>query len=93
MTGGGSRWIVYVCGTITFSPESGREPFDLRSDVTGVAGTCQTNQMKPPPNISRRTMAKTTAPRAKRRNGLRAAFAKPDVSGPGAAMSISLRRL
>ncbi|HEY8317565.1 MAG TPA: hypothetical protein VIG76_01915 [Amnibacterium sp.] len=38
MPGGGSRWIVYVCGTITFSPESGPEPFDLRSDVTGVAG-------------------------------------------------------
>lgn len=35
---GRSRWIVYVCGTITFSPASGPEPFDLRSDVVGVDG-------------------------------------------------------
>jgi pimeloyl-ACP methyl ester carboxylesterase len=38
MPGGRSRWIVYVCGTITFSPAAGPEPFDLRSDVVGVDG-------------------------------------------------------
>lgn len=38
MAGGRSRWIVYVCGTITFSPDSGSEPFDLGSDVRGVGG-------------------------------------------------------
>ncbi|HET6826223.1 MAG TPA: hypothetical protein VFH64_09890 [Amnibacterium sp.] len=38
MSDGRSRWIVYVCGTITFSPEPGPEPFDLRSDVVGVDG-------------------------------------------------------
>lgn len=38
MPGGRSRWIVYICGTITFSPESGEEPFDLRSAVVGVDG-------------------------------------------------------
>ncbi len=38
MPDGRGRWIVYVCGTITFSPAAGSEPFDLRSDVVGVDG-------------------------------------------------------
>ncbi|HEV7622681.1 MAG TPA: hypothetical protein VGO26_00980 [Amnibacterium sp.] len=38
MPGGRSRWIVYLCGTITFSLAAGPEPFDLRSDVVGVGG-------------------------------------------------------
>jgi len=38
MPDGRSRWIVYVCGTITFTPAATDEPFDLRSDLTGVAG-------------------------------------------------------
>ncbi|MCU1474207.1 hypothetical protein [Amnibacterium sp.] len=38
LPGDRSRWIVYICGTITFSPDSGDEPFDLRSDVVGVDG-------------------------------------------------------
>ncbi|MGN6743587.1 MAG: hypothetical protein ACTHJL_09865 [Amnibacterium sp.] len=38
MGDGRSRWIVYICGTITFAPSSGAEPFDVGSDVRGVAG-------------------------------------------------------
>jgi hypothetical protein len=34
---GGTRWIVYVAGTVTFARDSGDEPFDLASDVLGVA--------------------------------------------------------
>lgn len=33
----GTRWIVYIAGTATFDPDSGDEPFDLASDVLGVA--------------------------------------------------------
>lgn len=36
---GGPRWIVYSAGTVTFDVDSGDEPFDLESDVRGVAGT------------------------------------------------------
>lgn len=35
----GPRWIVYSAGTVTFAADSGDEPFDLESDVRGVAGT------------------------------------------------------
>ena len=34
---GGPRWIVYIAGTVTFERSSGDEPFDLASDVLGVA--------------------------------------------------------
>jgi hypothetical protein len=34
---GGTRWIVYIAGTVTFARDSGDEPFDLASDVLGVA--------------------------------------------------------
>jgi hypothetical protein len=34
---GGPRWIVYIAGTVTFARDSGDEPFDLASDVLGVA--------------------------------------------------------
>jgi hypothetical protein len=34
----GPRWIVYIAGTVTFARDSGDEPFDLASDVLGVAG-------------------------------------------------------
>ncbi len=34
---GGTRWIVYIAGTVTFDRDSGDEPFDLASDVLGVA--------------------------------------------------------
>lgn len=34
---GGRRWIVYIGGTVTFARDSGDEPFDLASDVLGVA--------------------------------------------------------
>jgi hypothetical protein len=34
---GGTRWIVYIAGTVTFDRDSGEEPFDLASDVLGVA--------------------------------------------------------
>jgi hypothetical protein len=34
---GTPRWIVYIAGTVTFSRDSGDEPFDLASDVLGVA--------------------------------------------------------
>ncbi|MFD1720523.1 hypothetical protein [Amnibacterium endophyticum] len=37
--GGRARWIVYSAGTVTFDVRSGEEPFDLESDVRGVAGT------------------------------------------------------
>jgi pimeloyl-ACP methyl ester carboxylesterase len=33
----GTRWIVYIAGTVTFARDSGDEPFDLASDVLGVA--------------------------------------------------------
>jgi hypothetical protein len=33
----GPRWIVYIGGTVTFARDSGDEPFDLASDVLGVA--------------------------------------------------------
>lgn len=33
----GARWIVYIAGTVTFARDSGEEPFDLASDVLGVA--------------------------------------------------------
>lgn len=33
----GPRWIVYIAGTVTFARDSGDEPFDLASDVLGVA--------------------------------------------------------
>ncbi|MBW4041258.1 MAG: hypothetical protein HIU86_03905 [Acidobacteria bacterium] len=33
----GPHWIVYIAGTVTFSRDSGEEPFDLASDVLGVA--------------------------------------------------------
>ncbi|GAA4748006.1 hypothetical protein GCM10025783_20190 [Amnibacterium soli] len=33
----GTRWIVYIAGTVTFDRDSGDEPFDLASDVLGVA--------------------------------------------------------
>ena len=33
----GTRWIVYIAGTVTFERDSGEEPFDLASDVLGVA--------------------------------------------------------
>ncbi|MBN9605605.1 MAG: hypothetical protein J0G30_03235 [Actinomycetales bacterium] len=32
------RWEVYVPPTVTFSPGAGREPFDMTSNVAGVAG-------------------------------------------------------
>lgn len=35
---GGRRWAVYLTGTVTFAPDPGDEPFDLRSDLLGVAG-------------------------------------------------------
>lgn len=31
------RWVVYIGGTVTFARDSGDEPFDLASDVLGVA--------------------------------------------------------
>lgn len=34
---GGPRWIVFIGGTVTFARDSGDEPFDLASDVLGVA--------------------------------------------------------
>lgn len=34
---GGTRWIVAIGGTVTFARDSGDEPFDLASDVLGVA--------------------------------------------------------
>ena len=34
---GGPRWIVLIAGTVTFARDSGDEPFDLASDVLGVA--------------------------------------------------------
>ena len=34
---GGTRWIVYSSGTVTFSPESGDEPFDMTANLLGVA--------------------------------------------------------
>lgn len=33
----GPRWIVYSAGTVTFALDSGGEPFDLASNVRGVA--------------------------------------------------------
>lgn len=33
----GRRWIVYIAGTVTFAPDSGAEPFDLASNLLGVA--------------------------------------------------------
>ena len=33
----GPEWIVYIAGTVTFARDSGAEPFDLASDVLGVA--------------------------------------------------------
>ena len=33
----GPHWIVYIGGTVTFARDSGDEPFDLASDVLGVA--------------------------------------------------------
>lgn len=33
----GTRWIVLIAGTVTFARDSGDEPFDLASDVLGVA--------------------------------------------------------
>jgi hypothetical protein len=35
---GGRRWIVYVTGTVTFAPDGRAEPFDMRSNLLGVAG-------------------------------------------------------
>ncbi|MDH2443649.1 lipase family protein [Amnibacterium sp. CER49] len=35
---GGRRFIVYLAGTVSFSPDSGDEPFDARADLEGVAG-------------------------------------------------------
>ncbi|MDQ1531660.1 MAG: hypothetical protein QOE37_1765, partial [Microbacteriaceae bacterium] len=34
---GGRRWLVCVTGTVTFAPDPGLEPFDLRSDLLGIA--------------------------------------------------------
>jgi hypothetical protein len=34
---GDRHWIVYIAGTVTFARDSGDEPFDLASDVLGVA--------------------------------------------------------
>ncbi|GAA2750887.1 hypothetical protein GCM10009869_12510 [Amnibacterium kyonggiense] len=36
-SGSDARWIVYIAGTVTFARDSGDEPFDLASDVLGVA--------------------------------------------------------
>jgi pimeloyl-ACP methyl ester carboxylesterase len=33
----GPQWIVFIAGTVTFARDSGDEPFDLASDVLGVA--------------------------------------------------------
>ena len=33
---GGTRWIVYIAGTVTFARDSGSEPFDLASNLLGV---------------------------------------------------------
>lgn len=33
----GRRWIVYITGTVTFEPDGGVEPFDMRSNLQGVA--------------------------------------------------------
>lgn len=33
----GVRWIVYIAGTVTFEPDGGEEPFDLSSNLFGVA--------------------------------------------------------
>jgi hypothetical protein len=33
----GRRWIVYVTGTVTFAADGGAEPFDMRSNLQGVA--------------------------------------------------------
>lgn len=36
-TADGRRWIVYIAGTVTFERDSGAEPFDLASNLLGVA--------------------------------------------------------
>lgn len=35
-TDGVVRWIVSISGTVTFAPDSGSEPFDMRSNLAGV---------------------------------------------------------
>jgi hypothetical protein len=40
----GRRWIVYVTGTVTFAADGGAEPFDMRSNLQGVAGRPSASQ-------------------------------------------------
>jgi hypothetical protein len=46
-TGASARWIVYVTGTIASSPVAGREPWDVTSDVHGIADDSPLNRFRP----------------------------------------------